>query len=796
MISTIKKRELNLSENTEFRKPPLNIYNLYESLLNGKYAFNSKNVKTVLENWRYLDSSPTVACEKVLDLLEVAYEKDTPTNINNYTKAVTEIVQKVRNATQLQTSIKRRISRVKTRITTKINKSLERLRDAHAGNIKSIPTGSVAGRKQDAKQDAQSEAAMNSLKSIAEAVEDCITCDRIISNHAKLNRRFNVDRFVKESVFTSAQVKDNVIEFCKLIDTYQIPEKAKFSIAIENSLYAYEKNHIPYKKQDILEAATDYFLMSPSHGAHYSMPTIIAEVLSKSTLYEANDFEKLDILPVVLEQNEKLFGEETSDGYSEILSEGIKNKFKNIKLDGAKNKARETVKQFKLGADKGINAYNAMIRKLFANKPKHIIDETPNVLAILLTFFVVVGATSIHAVLGALAAITTYFINLEADAQEADAQIKNYERHLKKVESRISKAKSSEEKERLEAYKNQLEKDLEKIKDYREDLKSDREKEADEANEYNDLDEAFITLTTLDEGTKHLQKANYDMIGNIAKKVSKLKIDDIDVITEFSCKYPDLIDPEDLAIILKDHKEEVLKGNNISKYIRSSALSDNITKLENIKQKDLEEASVDDAIRDLSDLIIYRDAIIECLENADDNALLEMNFTNTLNLAIERIKKAAQNLSDKEKVISRTIDNSLDNLKDAINQATAAEDREAVIRGKILPPASRIIKLAMASAAIGYFIHPALSAIAVIGWFAMSQENRAKERHIILDELDVELTMCNKYIQQAEEKNDMKGLRNLLMIKKKLEAQRNKLKYKMKVDYKEDVQKGDNDEND
>ena len=79
----------------------------------------------------------------------------------------------------------------------------------------------------------------------------------------------------------------------------------------------------------------------------------------------------------------------------------------------------------------------------------------------------------------------------------------------------------------------------------------------------------------------------------------------------------------------------------------------------------------------------------------------------------------------------------------------------------------------------------------------MLKDNRAKERSIILDELDVELTMCNKYIQQAEEKNDMKGLRNLLMIKKKLESQRNRLKYKMHVDFRDqDVVKGDNDEKD
>ena len=134
-----------------------------------------------------------------------------------------------------------------------------------------------------------------------------------------------------------------------------------------------------------------------------------------------------------------------------------------------------------------------------------------------------------------------------------------------------------------------------------------------------------------------------------------------------------------------------------------------------------------------------RDAIIECLENVSkESPILEMNFTNTLNMAIERIKKAASNLSEKEKILSRTVDNSLDNLKDAVNKTMEVEDRESVIRGRVLPSASRIIKVGITAAAVGYFVHPALAAIGVIGWVGMLKDNRAKERSIILDELDVE----------------------------------------------------------
>lgn len=800
MISTLKKRELNLSQNTHFSKqPPVNVCNLYESMVSGKYKFTSKNMKTIIENWSYLDNDPAVACERVLDLLEIAYDVDTPSNIDSYTKAVSEIVMKVRNSKQLQTSIKRRLGRVKTRISTKINKSLEKLRGAHAGNKPSIATAgkaSQAARAQDAKQDAKTEAVMNSLSTITNAIDECVNCDRIISNHAKLNKRFNLDRFVKESVFTSAQVQDNVLEFCELIDTYAIPNKAKFAIAIENSLYAYEKNHIPYKKEDILEAATDYFLLV--HHDHYSIPTQIADVLRKSKLYEATDFEKLDILPIIME-DDKMFDEETLDGYQLILTEGIKSKLDNIKKKSG-SKAKEILKKFKLGADKSIGAFENVVRKLIADTHEQVIDEIPNLFAILFVFVFVATATAMAAILGIMAIIFSALMSIHVNRKQMEKAIKAYDRHIKRVESKLATCKDEKKRERLEQYKEKLEKDREKLKERLDDLKSEREKEAEEMEDDSDFSEAVTDLYTLEEAVKNIKKTNdtVDMVKQVAKKADKLKIDDIDVITEFSLKYPYALDPEDLCLILKEHRTEVLKGSNIKRYIRSSALSENITKLENYKPVLKEDITKEETFQELADFIIMRDAIIECLENVSkESPMLEMNFTNTLNMAIERIKKAASNLSEKEKILSRTVDNSLDNLKDAVNKTMEVEDRESVIRGRVLPSASRIIKVGITAAAVGYFLHPALAAIGVIGWVGMLKDNRAKERSIILDELDVELTMCNKYIQQAEEKNDMKGLRNLLMIKKKLEAQRNRLKYKMHVDFRDqDVVKGDNDEKD
>ena len=54
---------------------------------------------------------------------------------------------------------------------------------------------------------------------------------------------------------------------------------------------------------------------------------------------------------------------------------------------------------------------------------------------------------------------------------------------------------------------------------------------------------------------------------------------------------------------------------------------------------------------------------------------------------------------------------------------------------------------------------------------------------MVIDELEIELKMCEKYIDIAESKNDMKALKQLLTIQRELERQLQRIKYKMKVDF-------------
>ena len=47
--------------------------------------------------------------------------------------------------------------------------------------------------------------------------------------------------------------------------------------------------------------------------------------------------------------------------------------------------------------------------------------------------------------------------------------------------------------------------------------------------------------------------------------------------------------------------------------------------------------------------------------------------------------------------------------------------------------------------------------------------------------------MCERYLRLAEEKNDMKAIRQIEITQRNLQRQQQRIKYKMEVTYKQDV---------
>lgn len=159
--------------------------------------------------------------------------------------------------------------------------------------------------------------------------------------------------------------------------------------------------------------------------------------------------------------------------------------------------------------------------------------------------------------------------------------------------------------------------------------------------------------------------------------------------------------------------------------------------------------------------------------------LNELSFTNTLKLAKEKFKKNFVKMSDKEKQLSSQMDNAYDRFVYQVEKNLSNKNREAVIKGSLIPSFSAMLKLAMAAGTIS-FISPALAGITVMGGIAASKNATRKERKYILDEIDIQLEIVEKKLQLAENNNDMKAYEQLLRLKRQLESEKNRIIYKRK----------------
>ena len=162
---------------------------------------------------------------------------------------------------------------------------------------------------------------------------------------------------------------------------------------------------------------------------------------------------------------------------------------------------------------------------------------------------------------------------------------------------------------------------------------------------------------------------------------------------------------------------------------------------------------------------------------ADKKAAITAN----LGLSLETLKKGMQNLSTKEKEISRSIDVSTSQLKKSIEASLTTNRREAIIKGSIIPSFSKCIKTGIAGIAVFNIFGPVVAAIGAVGALACSKVLNDRERQILLDEIQLELKVVDKELSRAESENRMKEYKRLLTYQRKLQREEQRIKYRLKV---------------
>lgn len=441
----------------------------------------------------------------------------------------------------------------------------------------------------------------------------------------------------------------------------------------------------------------------------------------------------------------------------------------NIKAaSNIKSKASKAVSDLRTLAVKSPTSIKEKIKQAYCDSPDNIINESPNIFRILFDIVVIAGAFATTGVVGGIiVGMVTWFLALHITRQQCAKYTAQYKKERERAVKKGKKLKG-DAKKRNEEYIKELDRAIEKLEMYERDQFTDEEN--DKKAGYNTDDDTGVT-DNID-----FDEAAVDII-LIDKAVS--------VLESFNRKsfYQGLQERKVTSDVLKYIISEAVSSGLISKIEMDRNLS-SIMSLTDDRDKigvlregmlyldNLEVKPSNDLFRRAASSIAVQDV------------LHEVSFTATLTMLKDKIRQGAQNLSDKEKVASRTLDTSVENFKVGLENSLKQENREAVIKGQILPSASRIIKLAIV-AGFAFLLHPALAIIYLLGMFAMSKKLRIKERQLVLDELDTELKVCQEYINKAKANQDMNAYRQCLQIEKKLLRQRDRLKYKLSAEWNE-----------
>ena len=904
--------------------------------------YNYSLIKTLTENCTQLPGSETDQMLYILEQMDRVCENESHNTAKNYAKLVCEKVNLLKHATNVANTIKGHINAIKARITGKSvsnqNKArkavgMDPLKRTSSGKVVSKDTKRLDEKKTDDREKSKihKEVGNDDVKiecclMVLNAVNECLNYDRVWTTHQRINERYNTKKVFD---YYYPDTRECIKEFCMLLDTYDMPFRAKINVCLENIAYEFDKNGKKLDRSELAEAVTEYFLI---HSGTFGNGHIIEEASTDSLMSKmiktgerlskssnetlaaigravANTLKTigtvtvevgkklLDLLGKVIGTTVILLGTfvivggvtaaliiggiillaslivglililagvgvmiiisptvraQWNDAIKKVKKAKVNSKlgkalekadrainkhlgmnemaeifceceFLSAKSDiehvltvnkfyskddikkaldmvaepvtgpvfkfrmqdqmlgltednkaAVKGKSSGILQQILHAPNKSASFISSKIKEMYTDSPENVVKETPNVFAILVDIFIIGGSFAISPLLGIVAGMTMWFINMKASREQSEKYVKQFKKEKEKAEKRGAKL-SGKAKERNDAYIQELTKSIDKLESYRDELHTDEENEARDAKENPGGEDSDFSLG--DDDDLKFEAATSLVLIDTA----------ISILEKF--------DPKPVYEYLKDKNMNPRIGSYLIREGYTSGLLNGnklINVLEQIEMNDKSNYKKWSMARSGLKLIREQGIDHKLLHRAGaavdiEEVLHEMSIGNHLTMLIDKVKRGATNLSDKEKVASRTLDSSLENLRRSMEDALKQENREAVIRGHILPSASRIIKLALVSG-FTFLISPALTVIYLLGVFALSKGIRARERQLVLDEIDTELKVCKEYVEEAKNKRDMDAYRRCLQIEKKLLRQRDTLNYKMKVEYNQDTQ--------
>ena len=468
------------------------------------------------------------------------------------------------------------------------------------------------------------------------------------------------------------------------------------------------------------------------------------------------------------------------------------------------------------------NKLMALVRKLYSLSPENIIDGTPSLLKYV-RGILVIGGFAINPVIGVIAFIADQVTKAHMNKEEAYQMREAFKNEIRSTQKKIDNTKSTTTRENLEKYNESLLAAYKKIDEYYESTLTDKELDAkyDAADDDDistmgggefgdaeldafekmfgddfDMDDDFGDLDDMDgfeESGKfvvlmgHLidayneggcEEKNFDQ--HKCKKMIRMNPSIVGDLAKVSDKYPQIISKHDLANAIDDVRSDIQIGAVRINMIERYELNNTYDEIMRSRDTIIETTDIFQEAKRFAAGIEISKALNEIYSTCTYySPLTEASFTNSLKLAGEKLKKGIQKAADADKTISKNIDSSMSAFTRAAERAMTNDRRDAIIKGSVIPSASKVIKGAIMTGAAWLVLGPAVAVIGVLGYLGVSKKLNDKQRKALIDEIEIELKMCQKYIDLAESKNDLKALKKLYTIQRELEKQRGRIKYRI-----------------
>ena len=844
----IIKRQRNLMTGVSHNSN-VNVNQLYDSL---KENYSYHKAKLILENWAEFGDEE-IALNKVFEVFTIITDNDNDSNIENASNIIEgKIIPKLRNAKQTNQLNNYRRGWIKHRHTSMLNDTKDnenavakaKANGGYLGNSlhpRRKYKRDIYGRKMGETKNTSS-ASGEELQDNNDTVEECFNrfiqaayineqCDRVISNHQKLTKRFNLDNIVRKCPLNSLALQECVFNICTLIDTYDIPFGVKYNIALENITFLMNKNCVPVDNSFVVESVTDYFLMS--EGLSDNKLHDMSYIIENSKFFTSEELSGISYL--CIDEDAILEAAENEEDIAPIEENKIHDMFLKYKQKRAITlkkkqkveslKIKKAIHDFKKSHKKSIESFKATLSRIFVNSPEGIINELPDIFAFI-RLGIVIGAFAINPLLGVLTMVTGFFLKMKVSRERMEIVVAQYTKERDNYKKKMDEAKANGDEKKKEKYEKlykQYKSDVNKLEMYQDELYTEAEndkrmeekyaKEAEASggdDEFNfdfdiDMDFDFEEQTAIEYTNmmsilyEQLSHSKSDLSAAIANNITKLSSDDIYNITEAIKLYSDIADCPRYINILENELVRTRSMKNES-YITSlqridtikSCISDmnkikydSLLESKYIQQVDTNDDTLPD-IKSIYEVLKYKNDIIndtieyvsryKSVNESKEEKKSGMSFLSKVKIAAENLRRFALKAKDKDKQISMKLDSELGRTMKYAKQAMISDSRESIIKGSFLPSASKCIHIALASG-ITFLFAPVFAVIGLIGYIGCSKVINEKERNLILDDIDIEIEMCDKYMKIAEDKEDLTAVREIMKTKRDLERQRSRILY-------------------